>query len=150
MKKIVWSFLFVVCAVALAGCGSSDKTLSCSKDFSSSMPSGISMVQDSKIEFKNNKIETMDMIMKFEVSSTYASQFDTLMSTMKSTYDNQYGKYDGITVTSNKTSDSTFEVVISIDYKKISDTTKTAIGAVGSESYSVNKKQLEGQGYTCK
>lgn len=150
MKKIVWSFLFVVCAIALTGCGSSNKSLSCSKDFSSSMPSGITMIQDSKIEFKNDKVETMDMIMKFELSSTYASQLDTLMSTYKSVYDKQYGKYDGIKVSSNKTSDSSFEIVISIDYKNISDTTKTAIGAVGSESYSVNKKQLEGQGYSCK
>ena len=150
MKKFVLSFVFVTLSVLLAGCGNSEKSLSCSKDFSSSMPSGITMIQDSKIEFKNNKIESMDMIMKFEISSTYKSQFDSLMETMKSTYEKQYGSHEGITVTTNKTGDSTFEVVISIDYKNISSSTKSAIGAVGSESYSVNKKQLEGQGYTCK
>lgn len=150
MKKITCSIILFMCIIVLTGCGSSNKSLSCSKDFSSSMPSGISMIQDSEIEFKNNKVDSMKMIMKFEVSSTYASQFDTLMNTMKSTYENQYGKYSGINVTTNKTSDSTFEIVISFDYKSLDDTTKTAIGAVGSESYSVNKKQLESQGYSCK
>ena len=150
MKKLLFSLILVICLIAMTGCGKSNATLSCTKDFSSSMTAGISMVQDSKIVFKNNKIDTMDMIMKFEIPNTLSSQFDTLMSTMKSTYDNQYGKYDGITVTSNKTSDSTFEVVISIDYKNISDATKVAISAVGSESYSVNRSQLEKQGYTCK
>lgn len=149
MKKILWSLVLVIGIFVITGCGSS-ATLNCSKDFSSSMQYGVSMVQDSKIEFKNNKIESMDMIMKFEVPSTLSSQFDTLMNTMKTTYDNMYAKYDGITVTTNKTGSNTFEVVISIDYKNISDTTKKAIGAVGSESYSVNRKQLENQGYTCK
>lgn len=150
MKKYLWSLVIVMCLFMMTGCGSSSKTLSCSKDFSSSMPSGITMIQDSKIEFKNDKIDSMDMIMKFELSSTYASQIETFINTMKSTYEKQYGNHDGITLKSNKTGDSTFEIVISIDYKNISDSTKKAIGAVGSESYSINRNQLEKQGYTCK
>lgn len=149
MKKVLWSLVLVIGIFVITGCGS-NSTLNCSKDFSSSMQYGVSMVQDSKIEFKNNKIESMEMIMKFEVPSTLSSQFDTLMNKMKTTYDNMYAKYDGITVRTNKTGSNTFEVVISIDYKNISDTTKKAIGAVGSESYSVNRRQLENQGYTCK
>ena len=150
MKKIVWSLVFVMCASMMTGCGAeADKTLSCSKDFSSSMPSGVTMVQESDIEFKSGKVDTMKMVMKFELSGLYASQFDTMFNTMKSTYENQYN-YDGITVTASKTGDKTFDVVVFVDYKNISDATKTAIGAKGSESYSVNKTQLEQQGYTCK
>ena len=108
------------------------------------------MVQDSTINFKGNKVDTMDMVMTFEIPSTYASMASTITSSMQSTYESQYGKYDGITVKLNKISDLKFEIVISIDYENISDATKTAIGAVGSESYSVNRKQLENQGYTCK
>lgn len=150
MKKILWSLVLVIGIFVITGCGNSNSTLRCTKDFSDSMQYGISMIQDSKVEFKNNKIETMDMIMKFEVPSTLSSQFDTLMSSMKTNYENTYAKYDGITVTTTKTGSNTFEVVISIDYKNISEATKKAIGAEGSESYSVNRRLLEKQGYTCK
>lgn len=149
MKKILFSVAIIMCVFALTGCGS-NKTLQCSKDFSSSMPYGIKMVQDSTINFKGNKVDTMDMVMSFEIPSTYASMASTITSSMQSTYEQQYGKYDGITVKLNKISDLKFEIVISIDYENISDSTKTAIGAVGSESYSVNRRQLENQGYTCK
>ena len=76
--------------------------------------------------------------------------FDTIMSTMKSTYESEYGQYDGVTVSTNKTGDLTFEVVVTVDFKNISDSTKTALGMQGSESYGVNKAELENDGYTCK
>ena len=149
MKKVFGSIVVTLCAILLVGCGG-EKTLNCSKDFSSSMSYGMKMVQDSEITFKNDKIQTLTMIMKFEVPESYASQIDTLLSTMKSTYESNYGKYNGVTVNTEKTSDTTFNVTISMDYKNMSDSDKSALGATGSESYSANKKSLEGQGYTCK
>ena len=154
MKKVLLGIVTIICITFVTGCGNSiktnsNKTLSCTKDFSSSMPSGITMIQKSDISFTNNKIDTIDMLMSFEVSDTYLSQFDTLMDTMKTTYDEQYGKYDGVTVETNKTSDSTFEVTISVDYKNTSDSTRTALDMKGSEDYKINKTQLEQQGYTC-
>ena len=150
MKKLLCGVAAIVCAFAITGCGNSNKTLSCTKDFSSSMPIGITMVQNSDITFENNKIDTMNMIMSFEVSDTYASNFNTIVDAMKSTYEDQYGKYEGVTVKTNQTSDSTFETVISIDYKNTSNSTRAALGMEGSEDYKVNKTQLEEQGYTCK
>lgn len=149
MKKILGGVVVTLCAILLVGCGS-EKKLNCSKDFSSSMAYGIKMVQDSDITFKNNKIQTLTMVMKFEIPETYSSSADSLVSTMKSTYEKQYGKYNGVTVNTEKTSDLTFNITITMDYKNMSDSDKSALGASGSESYSVNKKSLEDQGYTCK
>ena len=152
MKKLVWSFIFVICAVMLTGCGSSEKTLNCSIDGSKmiSLPSGVSLIQDTEVQFKNNKIETVEMIFKVDIDSSLSSSAPAMFNSLKSTYDNMYGKYDGVTVTTKKTSDLDFDIIVSIDFKNISDSTKTALNMNGSESYSVNKKQLENMGYTCK
>ncbi len=149
MKKILGSIVVTICAILVVGCGS-EKTLTCSKDFSSSMPSGVKMTQEAETKFKGNKIDTLTMVMKFELSESYASNMDTLVNTMKTTYENQYGKYDGVEVKAEKVSDLTFNVVITMDYKNISDSDKKSLNLSGSESYSVNKKDLENQGYTCK
>ncbi len=149
MKKIFGGIVVTLCAVLLVGCGSSKK-LNCSKDFSSSMSYGIKMTQDSEITFKSDKIQTLTMVMNFEIPETYSSQADSFLSTMKSTYERQYSKYNGVTVNAEKVSDLKFKVTITMDYKNMSDSDKKALGASGSESYSVNKKSLENQGYTCK
>lgn len=149
MKKILGSIVVTVCTLLVVGCGS-EKTLNCSKDFSSSMPSGVKMTQDAEIDFKSNKIDELTMVMKFELSESYASNMDTLVNTMKTTYEKQYGKYDGVTVNTEKTSDLTFNVIITMDYKNMSDSDKKSLNISGSESYSTNKKDLENQGYTCK
>ena len=152
MKKIICGFIFAICAVILTGCGSSEKKLNCSIDGSklTYLPSGISMVQDTEVQFKNNKIQTVEMIYKVEIGSSLASSAETMYNSLRSTYENMYGKYDGVTVTTKKTSDLDFDIIVSIDFKNISDSTKTALNMNGSESYSVNKKQLENMGYTCK
>ena len=152
MRKILCGFIFVLCAVMLAGCGSSEKKLNCTIDGSkiTYLPSGVSLVQDTEVLFKNDKIDTMSMIFKVEIDSSLSSSASTMFETLKTTYENMYGKYDGITVTTKKTSDLKFDIIVSIDFKNISDSTKTALNMNGSESYSVNRKQLENMGYTCK
>ena len=152
MKKILWSLVFVFGAIILTGCGSSEKTLNCSIDGSKmiSLPSGVGLVQDTEVKFKNNKIETIEMIFKVNIDSSLSSSASTMYTSLKSTYENMYGKYDGVTVTANKESDLKFNIVVSIDFKNISDSTKSALNMSGSESYSVNRKQLEDMGYTCK
>lgn len=152
MKKILWSLIFVVGVVILTGCGVSEKTLNCSIDGSKmiSLPSGVGLIQDTEVKFKNNKIETIEMIFKVNIDSSLSSSASTMYTSLKSTYENMYGKYDGVTVTANKESDLKFNIVVSIDFKNISDSTKSALNMSGSESYRVNRKQLENMGYTCK
>ena len=152
MKKIICGFIFTICAVMLTGCGSSEKKLNCSIDGSklTYLPSGVSLVQDTEVKFKNDKIETVEMIYKVDIDSSLSSSAIAMYNSLKSTYENMYGKYDGVKVTTNKTSDLKFDIVVSIDFKNISNSTKTALKMNGSESYSVNKNQLENMGYTCK
>lgn len=103
MKKILGSIVVTICAILVVGCGS-EKKLNCSKDFSSSMPSGIKMTQDADITFKGDKINNLSMVMKFEIPESYKSNMDTFVDTMNSTYEKQYGKYNGVTVKTEKTS----------------------------------------------
>ena len=128
---------------------SSTKKLKCSKDFSSTMSNGIKLIQDVDVDFNNDAVDKMIMDMNFELPSSLASQASTYYNTLKTQYDTTYGKYNGVTVTSNKTSDLKFSFRINLDYKNISSADKTAMGFVGSESYDVNKTAFEQQGYTC-
>ena len=124
--------------------------LTCNKDYSAQMSNGVSMDQDVEIRFVDNKVDTMVMSMNFELPSAYASAYDTFVNSMKTTYDNQYGKYNGVTITVEKESSTEFSIVITMDFSKMTDTDKKAVGMSGSEDYTVNKTAFINQGYTCK
>ena len=123
--------------------------LKCSKDFSNTMSNNIKMTQNVDIDFKDDKVEKMIMDMNFELPSTLAAQASTYLNTLKSQYDNSYGKYNGVTVKVNKVSDVKFTISIIMDYKNVAASDKTAMGISGSESYSINKTAFEQQGYKC-
>ena len=125
------------------------KILECNKDFSSQMSSGIHMEQDVYLEFVDNKIEIFDLKMSFELPSSYRSNAETFLNTMKKTYDDQYGIYDGVKVTLNRESDLEFDIIIAMDFKKISASDKISLGMSGSEDYSVNRSSFIREGYTC-
>ena len=153
MKKFFSLVIVTLCAVLLVGCGSK-KNLKCSMDYTSKagLPSGIKMIMDADINFKSNKIQDMTISVTFELNDTYKSQIDTLVDTMDSTYKAQY-KGDHFKVTTTKKSDSSFTTSIYMDYKNMTDAEKKAANVGGSnvsESYSVNKKDLEKQGFSCK
>jgi len=124
--------------------------LKCSKDYSSTMSNGIKMTQDVDMDFKDDKIENIVMDMIFELPSTLSGQSAVYIDALKKQYDNSYGKYNGVNITVNKKSDTSFIIKIAMNYKNISSEDKTAMGFVGSESYSINKTAFEQQGYTCK
>lgn len=150
MKKFFLVALVTVCTVFASGCGS-EKKLNCSKDFSSTMPSGVKLNQETEIIFKGKKIDQLDMSMQFEIPESYKNNMDTFVNTMKTTYENQYGKYEAVKVEIEEVSDLKFNVNIKMDYDALNDSEKKALGASnGSESYSANKKSLEDAGYTCK
>ena len=108
------------------------------------------MTQDVVATFSSNKVEKLTMKMNFELPESYTSYASTYFDSLKSQYESTYGKYDGVKVSVDKSSDMKFTVTISMDYKKLSSADKTAMGFVGSESYSANKSSFEKEGYTCK
>lgn len=123
--------------------------LDCNKDYSSQMSNGVRMDQDVHMEFLDNKVQVFDMGMNFEIPSSLSSAADSFVNTMMSTYESQYGKYDGVTVSLKKVDDLHFTIIISMDFKNMSAQDKVAIGMSGSEDYTVNKTAFINQGYTC-
>ena len=149
MKKTYLLVAVLLCCTLLfTGCGT--KKLKCSKDFSATYGGSIKMTQDVEAEFSGDKIKSIKMDMNFELPESYSTSASTYFDTLKTQYENTYGKYDGVKVSVNKKSDMKFTVSIAIDYKKLSSADKTAMGFVGSESYSANKTSFESEGYTCK
>ena len=149
MKKRYFIMAVLLCCTLLfTGCGK--KTLKCSKDYSSSYGNGMKMTQDVVATFSSNKVEKLTMKMNFELPESYASYASTYFDSLKNQYETSYGKYNGVKVSVDKASDMKFTVTISMDYKKLSSADKTAMGFVGSESYSANKSSFEKEGYTCK
>ena len=145
MKK----FLLVITVVGLVlvtGC-SREQTLTCTKDISSS---GIDMLQTVNVKFVNNKVDTMNTTVVVKLPDSYKSYADTFVSRFKQQYESQYGSYEHVKIDTVKKSDSEIDVNIDFDYKNMTDQEKKALDLTGSEKYSVNKKTLEGQGYTCK
>ncbi len=140
--------VLLCCALLFTGCGT--KKLKCSKDYSSAYGGNLKMVQDVEAEFKNDKVKKLVMNMNFELPESYSSYASTYFESLKSQYETSYGKYNGVTVKVNKTSDMKFTISIEMDYTKVSAADKTAMGFVGSESYSANKTSFEKEGYTCK
>lgn len=124
--------------------------LTCSKDYSSSMSDGIKMTQDVEADFKDEKVDKLVMYMNFELPESYATSATTYFNNVKTQYDNTYGKYNGVSVTTSKDSDMKFTIAITMDYQTVSAADKTAMGFVGSESYETNKIAFEREGYTCK
>ncbi len=126
------------------------KTLECVKDYSEKMSNNIEMEQEVYIKFVDNKIDTMIMSMNFELPSNLSSSADTFVNSMKTTYDNKYGKYDGVKVILERDSNTEFSIVITMDFQKLSTTDRAGLGISGSEDYTVNKNSFVREGYTCK
>lgn len=146
MKKYL-VIISVICLALVAGCGNSNKVLTCSKDLTSS---GVQMVQTATINFVGDKIDTMNTKIIATLPDSYKSLIDTFVTQFKTQYEKQYGSYDSVKVNTSKISDSEIEVNIDIDYKNMSDSDKTKLNMAGSEDYDVNKKTLENSGFTCK
>lgn len=152
MKKIYSLLAVILCSILLTtGCGAgSTKELHCTKDYSSTIGSNITMIQAVDATFKSDKVQDLKISLDFELPESLASSAETYLNSIKTQYEKTYAKYDGVEVTLDKTSDLKFSIIISMDYKNISDSDKTAMGFSGSETYAANKKSFENEGYTCK
>ena len=145
MKKFIL-IVAMVGLVCVTGC-IGDKTLTCTKDISSS---GITMTQTVNVQFTSNKVNTMNTSIEITLPDSYKSYIDTFVSRFKQQYESQYGSYKHVTLKTEKKSDTKILVNVDFDYKNMTSAEKKGLDLVGSEKYSVNKKTLENQGYTCK
>lgn len=153
MKKIVSAIIVTLCSVLLVGCGNSSKNLNCSMDYSKQTGMsnyGVKTIADVDVNFKGNKIQDMKMSFTFTLPDSLKDKTNELISSMETTYKTQYSG-EHFTVTTDKISDNEFSVSVAMDFKNMTDAEKAKAGmSSGSESYSVNKADLEKQGFTCK
>lgn len=146
MKKSVFLSLGI-CLLLLTGCMNKTKTLTCSKNLSDS---SIKMDQKIDIKFVNDKVEDMSTTITVNLPDSYKSYIDTFKENLEKEYKSKYGKYKSIKLETNVKGDSQIDVNMYFDYKNMSSSDKKELNLSGSEKYSVNKKTLEDQGFTCK
>ena len=144
MKKKILLVAVVGTALMCSGCGKT-KTLVCTKTEDAT---GMTITSEMSTDFKNDSIQTIKMDMNVKLDSSYVKYKDTI----KESLEQQYSKYKdakGVKYSAD-VKDDVISFSLTIDNKAISKETRTGLKLSGSEKYSVNKKTLEDQGYSCK
>ncbi len=144
MKKKILLLVMIVTIMMCSGCGQT-KTLVCTK---TEKTTGMTIESKMTTDFKNNKIGIIKMDMNVKLDSDYVKYKDTI----KKSLEEQYGAYKdakGVTY-STEAKDDVINFNLTVDNKKIEKKTREGLKLSGSENYSVNKKTLEDQGYSCK
>jgi hypothetical protein len=131
----------------VTGCMNKTKTLVCTKDIGTS---SIDMTQSINIKFIDDKVEDMTTTINVNLPDNYKSYINTFKTTLGKEYKSKYGSYKNVKLNTKVKNDNEIDVTMYFDYKKMSSSEKKALNLSGSEKYSVNKKTLEDQGFSCK
>jgi hypothetical protein len=144
-KSIFLSMTLILLLVT--GCMNKTKTLVCTKDIGTS---SIDMTQSINIKFIDDKVEDMTTTINVNLPDNYKSYINTFKTTLEKEYKSKYGSYKNVKLNTKVKNDNEIDVTMYFDYKKMSSSEKKALNLSGSEKYSVNKKTLEDQGFSCK
>ena len=131
MKGIKIGLLTFCSLAVLTGCG--NKNLSCTMESSTS---GMNTTNNVEINFKNDKVEKMKVVMDIEVHDEYKDQKQTLIDSLKQADKTMEVKETkkGIQVTADENSSYFSKLNLNDNKAKYSDV----------------KKALEDGGFTCK
>ena len=146
MKKSIFLSMALI-LLLVTGCMNKTKTLVCTKDIGTS---SIDMTQSINIKFIDDKVEDMTTTINVNLPDTYKSYINTFKTTLEKEYKSKYGSYKNVKLNTKVKNDNEIDVTMYFDYKKMSSSEKKALNLSGSEKYSVNKKTLEDQGFSCK
>ena len=146
MKKSIFLSMALI-LLLVTGCMNKTKTLVCTKDIGTS---SIDMTQSINIKFIDDKVEDMTTTINFNLPDNYKSYINTFKTTLEKEYKSKYGSYKNVKLDTKVKNDNEIDVTMYFDYKKMSSSEKKALNLSGSEKYSVNKKTLEDQGFSCK
>ena len=146
MKKSIFLSMTLI-LLLVTGCMNKTKTLVCTKDIGTS---SIDMTQSINIKFIDDKVEDMTTTINVNLPDNYKSYINTFKTTLEKEYKSKYGSYKNVKLNTKVKNDNEIDVTIYFDYKKMSSSEKKALNLSGSEKYSVNKKTLEDQGFSCK
>ena len=146
MKKSIFLSMALI-LLLVTGCMNKTKTLVCTKDIGTS---SIDMTQSINIKFIDDKVEDMTTTINVNLPDNYKSYINTFKTTLEKEYKSKYGSYKNVKLNTKVKNDNEIDVTMYFDYKKMSSSEKKALNLSGSEKYSVNKKPLEDQGFSCK
>ena len=146
MKKSIFLSMALI-LLLVTGCMNKTKTLVCTKDIGTS---SIDMTQSINIKFIDVKVEDMTTTINVNLPDNYKSYINTFKTTLEKEYKSKYGSYKNVKLNTKVKNDNEIDVTMYFDYKKMSSSEKKALNLSGSEKYSVNKKTLEDQGFSCK
>ena len=146
MKKSIFLSMALI-LLLVTGCMNKTKTLVCTKDLGTS---SIDMTQSINIKFIDDKVEDMTTTINVNLPDNYKSYINTFKTTLEKEYKSKYGSYKNVKLNTKVKNDNEIDVTMYFDYKKMSSSEKKALNLSGSEKYSVNKKTLEDQGFSCK
>ena len=146
MKKSIFLSMTLI-LLLVTGCMNNTKTLVCTKDIGTS---SIDMTQSINIKFIDDKVEDMTTTINVNLPDNYKSYINTFKTTLEKEYKSKYGSYKNVKLNTKVKNDNEIDVTMYFDYKKMSSSEKKALNLSGSEKYSVNKKTLEDQGFSCK
>ena len=146
MKKSIFLSMALI-LLLVTGCMNETKTLVCTKDIGTS---SIDMTQSINIKFIDDKVEDMTTTINVNLPDNYKSYINTFKTTLEKEYKSKYGSYKNVKLNTKVKNDNEIDVTMYFDYKKMSSSEKKALNLSGSEKYSVNKKTLEDQGFSCK
>ena len=146
MKKSIFLSMALI-LLLVTGCMNKTKTLVCTKDIGTS---SIDMNQSINIKFIDDKVEDMTTTINVNLPDNYKSYINTFKTTLEKEYKSKYGSYKNVKLNTKVKNDNEIDVTMYFDYKKMSSSEKKALNLSGSEKYSVNKKTLEDQGFSCK
>ena len=146
MKKSIFLSMALI-LLLVTGCMNKTKTFVCTKDIGTS---SIDMTQSINIKFIDDKVEDMTTTINVNLPDNYKSYINTFKTTLEKEYKSKYGSYKNVKLNTKVKNDNEIDVTMYFDYKKMSSSEKKALNLSGSEKYSVNKKTLEDQGFSCK
>ena len=146
MKKSIFLSMALI-LLLVTGCMNKTKTLVCTKDIGTS---SIDMTQSINIKFIDDKVEDMTTTINVNLPDNYKSYINTFKTTLEKEYKSKYGSYKNVKLNTKVKNDNEIDVTMYFDYKKMSSSEKKALNLSGSEKYSVNKKTLEDEGFSCK
>lgn len=146
MKKSIFLSMALI-LLLVTGCMNKTKTLVCTKDIGTS---SIDMTQSINVKFIDDKVEDMTTTINVNLPDNYKSYINTFKTTLEKEYKSKYGSYKNVKLNTKVKNDNEIDVTMYFDYKKMSSSEKKALNLSGSEKYSVNKKTLEDQGFSCK
>ena len=146
MKKSIFLSMALI-LLLVTGCMNKTKTLVCTKDIGTS---SIDMTQSINIKFIDDKVEDMTTTINVNLPDNYKSYINTFKTTLEKEYKSKYGSYKNVKLNTKVKNDNEIDVTMYFDYKKMSSSEKKALAFRVTKKYSVNKKTLEDQGFSCK